>query len=115
MAKYNWYIAAPYDTHGRSMTNSPYRTMDDNKRPTEDETLLEGPQPSDRQDKETAPRLRSLAGAPDHGRVRVGIRQPGRRAGTASRSSARPGPSPMTRTTRQRSRRHGCWPRPAFR
>jgi uncharacterized protein (TIGR00730 family) len=34
------------------MTNSPYRTMDDNKRPTEDETLLEGPQPQDRQDKE---------------------------------------------------------------
>jgi uncharacterized protein (TIGR00730 family) len=34
------------------MTNSPYRTMDDNKRPTEDETLLEGPQPSERQDKE---------------------------------------------------------------
>ena len=26
--------------------------MDDNKRPTEDETLLEGPQPSERQDKE---------------------------------------------------------------
>jgi len=26
--------------------------MDDNKRPTEDETLLEGPQPQDRQDKE---------------------------------------------------------------
>jgi len=34
------------------MTNSPYRTMDDNKRPTEDETLLEGPQPQERQDKE---------------------------------------------------------------
>jgi uncharacterized protein (TIGR00730 family) len=34
------------------MTNSPYRTMDDHKRPTEDETLLEGPQPQDRQDKE---------------------------------------------------------------
>ncbi|MDQ3208864.1 MAG: TIGR00730 family Rossman fold protein [Gemmatimonadota bacterium] len=34
------------------MTNSPYRTMDDHKRPTEDETLLEGPQPSERQDKE---------------------------------------------------------------
>ena len=34
------------------MTNSPYRTMDDNKRPTEDETLLEGPQPTDQHDKE---------------------------------------------------------------
>ena len=34
------------------MTNSPYRTMDDHKRPTEDETLLEGPQPQERQDKE---------------------------------------------------------------
>ena len=34
------------------MTNSPYRTMDDHKRPTEDETLLEGPQPSERHDKE---------------------------------------------------------------
>ena len=34
------------------MTNSPYRTMDDNKRPTEDETLLEGPQPRERHDKE---------------------------------------------------------------
>ncbi len=34
------------------MTNSPYRTMDDNKRPTEDETLLEGPQPQDRHEKE---------------------------------------------------------------
>ena len=34
------------------MTNSPYRSMDDNKRPTEDETLLEGPQPQERQDKE---------------------------------------------------------------
>ena len=34
------------------MTNSPYRTMDDNKRPTEDETLLEGPQPRSRRDKE---------------------------------------------------------------
>ena len=34
------------------MTNSPYRTMDDNKRPTEDETLLEGPQPKERHDKE---------------------------------------------------------------
>ncbi len=34
------------------MTNSPYRTMDDKKRPTEDETLLEGPQPRERQDKE---------------------------------------------------------------
>ena len=33
------------------MTNSPYRTMDDNKRPTEDETLLEGPQPQERRDK----------------------------------------------------------------
>jgi len=34
------------------MTNSPYRSMDDKKRPTEDETLLEGPQPSGRNDKE---------------------------------------------------------------
>jgi uncharacterized protein (TIGR00730 family) len=34
------------------MTNSPYRTMDDHKRPTEDETLLEGPQPQDRHEKE---------------------------------------------------------------
>ena len=34
------------------MTNSPYRTMDDNKRPTEDETLLEGPQPRERHEKE---------------------------------------------------------------
>jgi uncharacterized protein (TIGR00730 family) len=34
------------------VTNSPYRTMDDNKRPTEDETLLEGPQPRERQGKE---------------------------------------------------------------
>ena len=34
------------------MTNSPYRTMDDHKRPTEDETLLEGPQPRGRHDKE---------------------------------------------------------------
>ncbi|HEX2611684.1 MAG TPA: TIGR00730 family Rossman fold protein [Gemmatimonadales bacterium] len=34
------------------MTNSPYRTMDDHKRPTEDETLLEGPQPSGPRDKE---------------------------------------------------------------
>src|SRR4051794_12925669 len=34
------------------MTNSPYRSMDDNKRPTEDETLLEGPQPRERRDKE---------------------------------------------------------------
>src|ERR671920_445687 len=34
------------------MTNSPYRSMDDNKRPTEDETLLEGPQPRSRRDKE---------------------------------------------------------------
>ena len=35
------------------MTNSPYRTMDDHKRPTEDETLLAGPQPSERHEKET--------------------------------------------------------------
>src|SRR4051794_39752981 len=42
-AKYNWYIPLP-------MTNSPYRTMDDNKRPTEDETLLEGPQPQEPRD-----------------------------------------------------------------
>jgi uncharacterized protein (TIGR00730 family) len=34
------------------MTNSPYRSMDDNKRPTEDETLLEGPQPRERHEKE---------------------------------------------------------------
>jgi len=34
------------------MTNSPYRTMDDRKLPTEDETLLAGPQPSDREEKE---------------------------------------------------------------
>jgi uncharacterized protein (TIGR00730 family) len=34
------------------VTNSPYRTMDDHKRPTEDETLLEGPQPRERRDKE---------------------------------------------------------------
>ncbi|HEY0350747.1 MAG TPA: TIGR00730 family Rossman fold protein [Gemmatimonadales bacterium] len=34
------------------MSNSPYRTMDDHKRPTEDETLLEGPQPRGRHDKE---------------------------------------------------------------
>ena len=34
------------------MTNSPYRTMDDHKRPTEDETLLAGPQPSERHEKE---------------------------------------------------------------
>ena len=34
------------------MTNSPYRTMDDHKRPTEDETLLEGPQPRERHGKE---------------------------------------------------------------
>jgi uncharacterized protein (TIGR00730 family) len=33
------------------VTNSPYRTMDDNKRPTEDETLLEGPQPREHRDK----------------------------------------------------------------
>ena len=33
------------------MSNSPYRTMEDNKRPTEDETLLEGPQPQERRDK----------------------------------------------------------------
>jgi uncharacterized protein (TIGR00730 family) len=45
LANYNWYIPLP-------MTNSPYRTMDDNKRPTEDETLLEGPQPRERHDKE---------------------------------------------------------------
>jgi uncharacterized protein (TIGR00730 family) len=36
----------------RRVTNSPYRTMDDNKRPTEDETLLEGPQPRERKGKE---------------------------------------------------------------
>jgi uncharacterized protein (TIGR00730 family) len=34
------------------VTNSPYRTMDDHKLPTEDETLLEGPQPRARHDKE---------------------------------------------------------------
>ena len=34
------------------MTNSPYRTMDDHKRPTEDETLLEGPQPREHPGKE---------------------------------------------------------------
>ncbi len=34
------------------MTNSPYRTIDDKKRPTEDETLLEGPQPAERHEKE---------------------------------------------------------------
>ena len=34
------------------MTNSPYRSMDDHKRPTEDETLLAGPQPRDRHEKE---------------------------------------------------------------
>jgi uncharacterized protein (TIGR00730 family) len=34
------------------VTNSPYRTMEDHKRPTEDETLLEGPQPPGRHDKE---------------------------------------------------------------
>jgi uncharacterized protein (TIGR00730 family) len=34
------------------MTNSPYRTVDDHKRPTEDETLLEGPQPRERHGKE---------------------------------------------------------------
>jgi uncharacterized protein (TIGR00730 family) len=34
------------------VTNSPYRTMQDNKLPTEDETLLEGPQPRGRRDKE---------------------------------------------------------------
>ena len=34
------------------MTNSPYRSMDDHKRPTEDETLLAGPQPKDRHEKE---------------------------------------------------------------
>src|SRR5918997_4875559 len=34
------------------MTNSPYRAVDDNKRPTEDETLLEGPQPRSGRDKE---------------------------------------------------------------
>jgi uncharacterized protein (TIGR00730 family) len=34
------------------VTNSPYRTLDDHKRPTEDETLLEGPQPRERRDKE---------------------------------------------------------------
>jgi uncharacterized protein (TIGR00730 family) len=34
------------------VSNSPYRTMDDHKRPTEDETLLEGPQPRGRHDKE---------------------------------------------------------------
>ena len=34
------------------MTNSPYRTMDDHKRPTEDETLLDGPQPQDRDEKD---------------------------------------------------------------
>jgi uncharacterized protein (TIGR00730 family) len=33
------------------VSNSPYRTVDDNKRPTEDETLLEGPQPQERRDK----------------------------------------------------------------
>src|SRR5258708_39978895 len=45
LANYNWYIPHP-------MTNSPYRTMDDHKRPTEDETLLEGPQARDRHEKE---------------------------------------------------------------
>jgi len=34
------------------VTDSPYRTIDDKKRPTEDETLLEGPQPKERRDKE---------------------------------------------------------------
>jgi uncharacterized protein (TIGR00730 family) len=34
------------------VTNSPYRTIDDHKRPTEDETLLAGPQPRERIDKE---------------------------------------------------------------
>jgi uncharacterized protein (TIGR00730 family) len=34
------------------VTNSPYRTIDDHKRPTEDETLLEGPQPRERHEKE---------------------------------------------------------------
>jgi uncharacterized protein (TIGR00730 family) len=40
-----------YDERQR-VTNSPYRTMDDNKRPTEDETLLDGPQPRQRRGKE---------------------------------------------------------------
>jgi uncharacterized protein (TIGR00730 family) len=34
------------------VTNSPYRTMNDNKLPTEDETLLEGPQPRESRGKE---------------------------------------------------------------
>jgi hypothetical protein len=34
------------------MTNSPYRTLDDKKLPTEDETLLDGPQPRERYEKE---------------------------------------------------------------
>jgi uncharacterized protein (TIGR00730 family) len=34
------------------MSNSPYRTMDDKQRPTEDETLLEGPQPREPHEKE---------------------------------------------------------------
>jgi uncharacterized protein (TIGR00730 family) len=34
------------------VTDSPYRTIDDKKRPTEDETLLEGPQPRERHEKE---------------------------------------------------------------
>jgi uncharacterized protein (TIGR00730 family) len=34
------------------VTNTPYRTVDDKKRPTEDETLLEGPQPKERHEKE---------------------------------------------------------------
>jgi uncharacterized protein (TIGR00730 family) len=50
--------SAPYDTTidrsspAGAVTNSPYRAMDDNKRPTEDETLLEGPQPRERDDKQ---------------------------------------------------------------
>jgi uncharacterized protein (TIGR00730 family) len=36
------------------VTNSPYRSMDDQKRPTEDEVLLEGPQPKEGPDERLA-------------------------------------------------------------
>jgi uncharacterized protein (TIGR00730 family) len=36
------------------VTNSPYRSMDDQKRPTEDEVLLEGPQPTQGRDERLA-------------------------------------------------------------
>ena len=59
-------------------------------------------------------RSRLVAGAADHGRVRLGVRQPGRRE--RRRVDLRLGPDPArpTRTTRRRWRRRDCWPRPGI-